>query len=152
MYSVYFGFSFRCKKCSSFTKFTTHLLLAICFCIWTLRWTSCTRILHRVCALGASPSIQNSVEIFRLFFSISFVFALFCGSCGCRGLPILQNLGEARMSLSCATFRYSLHFNAQSGFNVLLSGICDLLRYIVILLERHRNQKLKQPSDRKPRQ
>ena len=149
MYSVHFGFSFRCKKWLSFAEFTTHLLLAsFCFCIWTLCWTSCTRILHRVCVLGTSPPKQNSVEIFRLFFSNS-LFALFCGSCGCRSLPISSKSGEGNkhgclcLVLLSATLCTSM---PSQVFNILSNGICDLLRYVAILVESNRNQKLKQHS------
>ena len=97
---------------------------------------------------------KKGVDILRLFFSISFVFALFCGSCRCRSLPVSSKSGEGNSTStdvfpSCSTL----------SFRVVFVIYCDIVIYSAMLLGRlalidswhlffrsTRKQKLKQPQ------
>ena len=90
----------------------------LCLCFGHITPKKKTALKYCACFSASALSLPSSV-----------------GAVVAAAFQFLQNLVTATsrdVFLSCSTFCYSLHFNAQSGFNVLLSGICDLLRYIVI--------------------
>ena len=157
---------FRC----AFAKFTAHLLLAgFCFRIWVLRWSSSTRILlqrtvketqeiNMFCLcfghITQRKTIKNGVEILRLFFSISFVFALLCGSCGCRGLPVSSKSGEGNSTStdvfpSCSTLSFRVVFVIYCDiviYSAMLLGRLALIYSLHLFFRSTRKQKLQQPS------
>ena len=79
---------------------------------------------------------KNGVEKLRLFFSVSFVFALFCGSCRCRSL-FLQNLVRGtvqawmsfRLVLPSATLCASMPSQVLPFFRMVFRMYCDILLY-----------------------
>ena len=65
-----------------------------------------------LCFGHVTPKKKNGVEILRLLFSISFVFALFCRSCGCRSLPVSSKSGNGNKQGYLSVLFYLLLLSA----------------------------------------
>ena len=107
--------------------------------------------------IWAHHPTKNGVDILRLFFSVSFVFALFCGSCRCRSLPVSSKSGEGNSTStdvfpSCSTLSFRVVFVIYCDrviYSAMLLGRLALIDSLHFILQKHqqpRNQKLKQPS------